>query len=136
MNNIRRINSERSVLLQLRAFRRPGSLALLAALALCRSAASQCPIDELSVVPLLDASIGGLFALGNDLALTADGQIALLTDDSDDEIGFQAGAVHIMARSGDVWIPQQKLLAPDGSQLDFFGSFHGCDRTLASRFQT
>ena len=39
----------------------------------------------------------------------------------DDDIGFGSGAVHVFVRSGEEWINQAKLLAPDGEASDSFG---------------
>ncbi|MEE8154358.1 MAG: dockerin type I domain-containing protein [Phycisphaerales bacterium] len=58
---------------------------------------------------------------GDELGLSADGNIAILSDNRDDDLGEFAGAAHIFVRVGTKWTHQQKLLAHDGAAGDDFG---------------
>lgn len=54
-------------------------------------------------------------------AIAIDGD-SLLVGALDDENGAQSGAVYAFAFDGNEWVPDAKLLAPDGDSLDLFGS--------------
>ncbi len=55
---------------------------------------------------------------GNSMSLSADGSTALI---GAHRKSSSTGAAYVFTRSGDTWTEQQKLTAPDGVDIDFFG---------------
>eukprot|EP00585_Thalassiosira_rotula_P013036 CAMPEP_0196130872 /NCGR_PEP_ID=MMETSP0910-20130528/1091_1 /TAXON_ID=49265 /ORGANISM="Thalassiosira rotula, Strain GSO102" /LENGTH=1024 /DNA_ID=CAMNT_0041390255 /DNA_START=28 /DNA_END=3102 /DNA_ORIENTATION=+ len=49
------------------------------------------------------------------------GNTAIVSAYGDDDDGESSGSVHVFTRSGDTWMPQDKLVAPDGAAKDWFG---------------
>ena len=58
---------------------------------------------------------------GNSVALSSDGNTAIIGAHGDDDKGTDAGAAYIFIRSGTDWTQQTKLLASDGETNDNFG---------------
>ena len=58
---------------------------------------------------------------GGAVALSEDGNTALIGADEDDENGENAGAVYVFTRQNDQWDQTQKLFADDGEPSDNFG---------------
>ena len=56
------------------------------------------------------------------MAISGDGDTAIVGLFGSDDNGFQSGCAHVFARSGDVWSKQQTLTASDGAATDHFGS--------------
>lgn len=58
------------------------------------------------------------------------GNLIVIGSDSDDDNGPQAGAAHVYRFDGLSWLPEQKLLASDGSSSDYFGLSVSVDQDL------
>ncbi|NNF57919.1 MAG: T9SS type A sorting domain-containing protein [Rhodothermaceae bacterium] len=58
---------------------------------------------------------------GAAVALSADGQVALVGAQDDDDAGAGSGAVYIFVRTGTTWTEQAKLTASDAAGGDLFG---------------
>jgi len=79
---------------------------------------AQCELDRESFD---DTGTFGTFVPGDPLALSADGSTLVVAAENDDELGLSAGAVYVLARSGDDWAVETKLTAPDAGTNDQFG---------------
>jgi carbonic anhydrase/acetyltransferase-like protein (isoleucine patch superfamily) len=55
-------------------------------------------------------------------AVSLSGNTAVIGAPQDDDRGDRSGSAYVFVRVGDVWIPQQKLLAHDGEAADEFGA--------------
>jgi len=59
---------------------------------------------------------------GHSVALSADGNTALVADDTGSDSGTSAnGAAYVFVKNGASWSQQQKLIAADKSAADYFG---------------
>jgi FG-GAP repeat protein len=54
-------------------------------------------------------------------AVAAFGDLVIVSDDLDDELGSKAGAAYIFRYDGNSWVEETKLLASDGNANDRFG---------------
>jgi len=54
--------------------------------------------------------------------VSVSGNTALIAAPRNDEIDDDAGAAFVFVNTGGTWVLQQKLLAPDGAERDFFGT--------------
>jgi hypothetical protein len=71
---------------------------------------------------LVASDRGGYDRFGTSVALSADGNIALIgADVAEDASTFTTGAVYVFTRSGSTWTQQTKLFADDRQDSDFFG---------------
>ncbi|HEV2707504.1 MAG TPA: hypothetical protein VGV59_16425, partial [Pyrinomonadaceae bacterium] len=59
---------------------------------------------------------------GISVALSADGNTALVGADSDDNVGVDAGSAYVFTRSGAIWTEQSRLQAGDAAEDDNFGN--------------
>ena len=66
-----------------------------------------------------DGSAGDQFRI---VGIYGDTAIVGAYRDNDDDKGLNSGSVHVFVGNNGVWTPQAKLLAPDGSPEDQFGS--------------
>ena len=55
-------------------------------------------------------------------SVAIDGDTVIIGARGDDQGANNAGAVHVYVRSGTSFVPQQKLIAPDAMNNDFFGN--------------
>jgi hypothetical protein len=69
----------------------------------------------------LDPSDGQL-RFGRAVALSADGQVAVVGAPFDDALGYYTGSVSVFERGGDEWIRQAVLYASDADRDEYFGS--------------
>jgi hypothetical protein len=67
-----------------------------------------------------DGEAGDVF--GRSVALDGTGQLAVIGMSGDDDLGTDAGAAYVFARSGSSWSEVQKLLANDGLPGDLLGT--------------
>jgi hypothetical protein len=58
---------------------------------------------------------------GGSVSLSADGMIALIGADDDDENGTGSGSAYVFTRTGETWSQQAKLIASDAAGNNFFG---------------
>jgi hypothetical protein len=58
---------------------------------------------------------------GNSVALSSDGNTALIGASSADTPGLDKGAAYVFTRTSGTWTEQQKLLASDAASNDYFG---------------
>ncbi|MCK9517380.1 MAG: FG-GAP repeat protein, partial [Ottowia sp.] len=58
---------------------------------------------------------------GQSVAISADGNTAIVGAKNDDDKGGNSGSAYVFTRSGITWTEQAKLLANDGAANDFFG---------------
>ncbi len=54
-------------------------------------------------------------------SVSLDGDTALIGANSDDDNGDYSGSTYVFTRTGTTWTQQQKLIASDGAQGDYFG---------------
>ena len=66
-----------------------------------------------------DGAANDLF--GYSVSISADGTIALVGAQSDDDKGTNSGSVYVFKYNGTSWSQQTKLVASDGAANDFFG---------------
>ena len=66
-----------------------------------------------------DGQTGDNFGIS--VAISGDGNTAIIGAHGDDDKGSEAGAAYIYVRTGTNWIQQAKLLATDGQEYDYFG---------------
>lgn len=55
-------------------------------------------------------------------SVSVSGDTAVIGAYTDDDNGSDSGSAYVFIRSGSTWIKQQKLIAPDGTTDDMFGS--------------
>lgn len=79
-------------------------------------------VEELKVV---DPALHHVDYFGASAAV--DGDVAIIGAGSDDEQADDSGAAYVFRYDGATWVLEQKLLASDGNEDDFFGSvsIHG-----------
>jgi hypothetical protein len=54
-------------------------------------------------------------------SVAVDGHTAVIGAYGDDDNGINSGSAYVFIRSGNTWVQQAKLMAPDGVSSDFFG---------------
>lgn len=92
-------------------------LAALLASPLVPVARAQCTLTEtqgfLADVPTDDDIFGA--------AVSVDGDVLVLANEYDDDLGLDSGSVFVYRHNGTTWAVEQKLTASDGAVLDNFG---------------
>lgn len=107
-NRIHRLNALASAI---------ASLALLIIAAVSPAHARQCGPVETQKLLADDGAFNDLF--GADVAMSGD--TAIVGAPWDDDLGSKSGAAYIFNWNGVSWEQTQKLLQPDGEELDLFG---------------
>lgn len=74
---------------------------------------------------------GGPFSPYRTLSVAIAGDVALVGDDGDAELGEDAGAAFVFRYDGETWIHEAKLLASDGQENQAFGSSVAIDGDIA-----
>jgi hypothetical protein len=67
---------------------------------------------------------------GNSVAV--DGDTAVIGADGDDDYGSNSGSAYVFGRSGNNWVQEAKLTAPDGTSGDYFGNSVAVDSGTAA----
>jgi predicted amidohydrolase len=71
---------------------------------------------------LSPSDVGNSDKFGTSVALSSDGDTAIAGSPEEDDSGtLTNGAAYVFTRSGSTWTQQQKLLASDKADVDFFG---------------
>jgi hypothetical protein len=58
---------------------------------------------------------------GNSVAISSDGNTAIIGAHGDDDKGTNSGSAYVFTRAGTTWSQQAKLVAADGAAEDYFG---------------
>ncbi len=74
-----------------------------------------------------DGAAGQVF--GGSVAI--DGGAAIVGSPGDDDAGSISGSAYVFRHDGEAWVPEQKLLASDGAEGDYFGVSVAIDRGAA-----
>lgn len=82
--------------------------------------AKSLPVNATQKFYSSDIAAGDSF--GASVAISSDGNIALISAEKDDNAAENSGSVYVFTRIGGTWTQQQKLLASDGASEDVFGS--------------
>ena len=71
---------------------------------------------------LLSIEVAGGDRFGHSVAISGDGNTAVISSIFDDDIGSNSGAVFIFSRTNNTWTEQTKILSNDIASNDTFGS--------------
>lgn len=82
------------------------------------SGTSRADLTEIAKIVASDGSYSDFFGS----SVSIDGDYAIIGAPNDDDIFTNTGCAYIFQRSGDAWLQQKKLLAPDRAANDTFGA--------------